>query len=122
MFACEMSHGLENAVSTQGHDSHVALHSDSDFSEHAQASFDGQSSVIFVSTGFPDDHSFDSEIHKDHLKHYSCGSCVAAVVVPSTKLLLATSPDNHVLFTYTSFLHLPPVLDGLDRPPRRDLA
>ena len=122
MFSCEMSHGLENAISTHEHDSHVVPHSDSDSSEHAHASFDGQSSVIFVSSGSFDHHSFDSDIHKNHLKHNSCGSSSAAGAIASTELLLATPLDNHVVFTYISSLHLPPVLAGLDRPPRHVLA
>lgn len=117
MFACEMGHGL--AVSDNSLGSQVIFHDHTDSSQMAHSSSDehSPSDSIKVSVNF-DGHSFDSDPHKNHLKHNTCGSSDASGVIADDILFLANPVSNSSVFTYISSLHLPPVLAGLDRPPR----
>lgn len=114
MFACEMSHGLSPVVSAHEHGSHAT--------EHAHASSDAQSPGDLVGFGLDDHHSNGSDPHKNHLKYNSCGSSSASGAVANTEVFLASPVNHRTEFNYVSSLHLPPVLAGLDRPPRRAFA
>ena len=123
MFACEMSHGSTVADSNHSHDSQVSSHQHPDSLQVAHASFDGDGSSDLAKNNLDEEHhAFGSDVHKNHLKHNSCGSSTASGAVANTVLFLASSITSSTDFTYISSLHLPPVLAGLDRPPRLTLA
>lgn len=110
MFACQMSHGLDLVVSAHTHDSHAG--------HDGHSSSDPQSTHDSVSYIGDDHHPFGSDPHKNHLKYNSCGSSCVVGAVATDEVFLATPVCNRTIFTYISSLHLPPILAGLDRPPR----
>jgi len=120
MFACEMSHGL--TVSDHTDDFHVAPHDHEDSARvaHSSSGEHVPSDLSKVSVDV-DHHSFSSDPHKNHLKHNTCGSSTASGAIANAVLFLAIPVTNSSEFTYISSLHLPPVLAGLDRPPRQAL-
>ena len=120
MFACEMSHGLKQAVSVHAqvmpHDHNLTVQS-------TQSSPDGHHPLDLTKVSDQDDQrSFSAELHKNHLKHNTCCSSTAAGAVTSAMLVIASPDSNCADFTYLSSLYLPPVLAGLDRPPQLTLA
>jgi hypothetical protein len=120
---CEMSHGLSLNVSTHANDAQITPHHDCATVQSAQASSDEHSSLNLADVGLDDDHhAFSSDLHKNHLKHNTCCSSAASGAVASPILFLASPDSNCAEFTYISSLHLPPVLAGLDRPPRLTLV
>ena len=121
MFACEMSHGL--AVSDHSHDSQVISHDHLDSAQMAHSSSDEHSPSDSIKVGVDvDHHSFNPDPHKNHLKHNTCGSSTASGAIADAVMFSAIPISNSSVFTYISSLHLPPVLAGLDRPPRQTLA
>lgn len=123
MFACEMSHGLTVAVSVHTHDSHIASPDHSHSAQAVQAKFVDPDSLYLAKVSVEgDQHSSSSDLHKNHIKHNTCGSSTSSGAISDAVLFLASPSTNCSEFTYISSLHLPPVLAGLDRPPRLTLA
>ena len=123
MFACEMSHGFTVTASAHAHDFQIMSHDHSASVQGAHASPDEHSSLNLANVGLDDDHhSFSSDLHKNHLKHNTCGSSTASGAVVSGMLFLVSPDSSCAEFTYISSLHLPPVLAGLERPPRLTLV
>lgn len=121
MFACEMSHGL--IVSDHTHDFQVTPHDHPDSAQEAHLSSDDHAPSDLIKASLDvEHHSSSSDPHKNHLKHNTCGSSTASGAIAHPVQLLAISVTNSSEFTYISSLHLPPVLAGLDRPPRQTLA
>lgn len=123
MFACEISHGLSLAVSAHTHDFQVSSHDHSDSAQLAQLLSDGHGSSDLAKLSVDDDnHTFSSDPHINHLKHNTCCASSASGAIANAVLFIASPITNSSDFTYISSLHLPPVLAGLDRPPRLTLA
>ena len=121
MFACDVGQGRGPATSMHEHGANVSPHSHSDSIERLQAVPDQHSEADLVSLGSDDHHSSGSDSNH-HLKHHSCCSSSASGVIGGTAVLSALPHINRTIFAYISSSHLPPVLAGLERPPRHSLV
>ena len=109
MLGCEM---------TQSSVSDPSIQTVVDHDHHSHGRHHDLSSVGMADTSHDDLHGMNSDQHESHVKHKSCSSGCASVVTDDVMPQMTLSPNNRTDFTYILSLHLPPVLAGLDRPPR----
>lgn len=109
MLGCEM---------TQSSVSDPTIQTVVDHDHHSHGGHHDHSSVAMADTSHDELHSMNSDQHESHVKHKSCSSGCASVVTDDVMPQMISSPNNRTDFTYVLSLHLPPVLAGLDRPPR----
>lgn len=123
LFACEMTHGVNPPVSGHVHgDSSLNHHVDSGTGESIHAANDAQHMMSANAMHAGDHHASDTDSHNNHLKHSSCCSGGASGAVMSDTVFFVSPHNSQTEFTYISSRHLPPVLAGLDRPPRSFLV
>jgi len=123
MLVCEFGHSSDLIVA--GHDNHSEInthaHSSSvDLNEPTLST--GQNAPELIGFNVDHDHLYSSDSHQNDLKHNHCCSSVASSVMTSMTFLSIPFSDNSAEFSYLSSFHLPPYLDGLDRPPRVSLV
>lgn len=123
MLGCEMTQAPVSASSVQKvvkHDQHA--HDHQAYDHHAHDVQHDHSSVSMSDTGQDDLHALNADQHESHVKHKSCSSGCATVVLDGELPQVTPSRSNSTVFTYVLSLHLPPILAGLDRPPQQFLA